>query len=194
MRVHSLTSGRIVFDGRDITKLSLGAMRPLAREMQMIFQDPYGSLNPRRRIRSIIGDPFSIHGVADGLERRRRVEELMSLVGLNPRDYDQFPAEILRGPTATHRDCSGAGAAPEANRLRRTGFRARRLYSGTDYQLAFEASGGFWAELHILRARPVCGTPCESSSGGDVPGQSGQGSRRLISCTAVHSTHTPMLC
>jgi oligopeptide/dipeptide ABC transporter ATP-binding protein len=72
-------------------------MRPVRRDMQMIFQDPYGSLNPRRRVGSIIGDPFAIHNIADGKERKRRVQELMELVGLNPEHYNRFPAEFSGG-------------------------------------------------------------------------------------------------
>jgi oligopeptide/dipeptide ABC transporter ATP-binding protein len=63
----------------------------------MIFQDPYGSLNPRRRVGSIIGDPFAIHGVADGAERRTKVQELMEVVGLNPEHFNRFPAEFSGG-------------------------------------------------------------------------------------------------
>jgi oligopeptide/dipeptide ABC transporter ATP-binding protein len=91
------TSGSIEFEGQEITKLSRSAMRPLRREMQMIFQDPYGSLNPRRRVGSIIGDPFAIHGIADGADRVRRVKELMELVGLNPEHYNRFPADFSGG-------------------------------------------------------------------------------------------------
>ena len=76
-RLYDVTSGRIVFDGRDITTISPRRMRPLRREIQMIFQDPIGSLNPRRRVGSIIGDPYAIHGLAAGSERKRRVQELM---------------------------------------------------------------------------------------------------------------------
>jgi len=92
-----VTSGKITFEGRDITNLSRGAMRPFRREMQMIFQDPYGSLNPRRRVGSIIGDPFSIHRTATGAERKRAVQELMERVGLNPEHYNRFPAEFSGG-------------------------------------------------------------------------------------------------
>ncbi len=63
----------------------------------MIFQDPYGSLNPRRRVGSIIGDPLAIHGVAQGAERKRQVQELMEVVGLNPEHYNRFPAEFSGG-------------------------------------------------------------------------------------------------
>jgi oligopeptide/dipeptide ABC transporter ATP-binding protein len=97
MRLYDITSGRVTFDGRDITSLSTSRMRPIRREMQMIFQDPYGSLNPRRRVGSIIGDPFAIHGLADGKERKRKVQEVMELVGLNPEHYNRFPAEFSGG-------------------------------------------------------------------------------------------------
>src|SRR5579875_3318116 len=65
-RLFDITSGQIVFEGRDISRLNARHMRPLRREIQMIFQDPYGSLNPKRRVGAIIGDPFDIHGVASG--------------------------------------------------------------------------------------------------------------------------------
>ncbi|MGH3319707.1 MAG: ABC transporter ATP-binding protein [Streptosporangiaceae bacterium] len=96
-RLYDITSGRVSFDGADITGLSRGKLRPFRREMQMIFQDPYGSLNPRRRVGSIVGDPFAIQGVAKGDERRRRVQELMEVVGLNPEHYNRFPAEFSGG-------------------------------------------------------------------------------------------------
>jgi oligopeptide/dipeptide ABC transporter ATP-binding protein len=96
-RLHDVTSGRIVFDGRDITTLSQRRMRPLRTEIQMIFQDPIGSLNPRRRVGSIIGDPFAIHGLASGADRKRRVQELMERVGLNPEHFNRFPAEFSGG-------------------------------------------------------------------------------------------------
>jgi len=96
-RLHNLTSGRVVFDGEDISTLSRRQLRPYRLQMQMIFQDPYGSLNPRRRVGSIIGDPFAIHRIAAGAERKRRVQELMELVGLNPEHYNRFPADFSGG-------------------------------------------------------------------------------------------------
>src|SRR5450755_1681297 len=96
-RLYDLTAGRIVFDGDDISALSAHRMRPYRREIQMIFQDPYGSLNPRRRVGSIIGDPFAIHKIAKGADRKRRVQHLMELVGLNPEHFNRFPAEFSGG-------------------------------------------------------------------------------------------------
>jgi oligopeptide/dipeptide ABC transporter ATP-binding protein len=72
-------------------------MRPLRSEIQMIFQDPYGSLNPRRRVGSIIGDPFAIHGIDSRQERKKKVQELMERVGLNPEHYNRFPSEFSGG-------------------------------------------------------------------------------------------------
>jgi len=92
-----VTGGKVFLNGTDITKLSRGAMRPLRREVQMIFQDPYSSLNPRRRVGAIIGDPFAIHRTATGAERKRMVQELMERVGLNPEHYNRFPAEFSGG-------------------------------------------------------------------------------------------------
>ena len=72
-RLHDLTAGQVVFDGHDISTLSRRALRPYRLQMQMIFQDPYSSLNPRRRVGSIIGDPFAIHGIAGGARAQARV-------------------------------------------------------------------------------------------------------------------------
>jgi oligopeptide transport system ATP-binding protein len=72
-------------------------MRPLRREMQMIFQDPYASLNPRKRIGQIVGQPLRLQGVAKGAELRRRVQELLDRVGLSPEHYDRFPHEFSGG-------------------------------------------------------------------------------------------------
>jgi oligopeptide/dipeptide ABC transporter ATP-binding protein len=96
-RLHDLTSGTVTFDGKDISLLGRRHLRPYRRQMQMIFQDPYGSLNPRRRVGSIIGDPFAIHGVAEGRDRTAAVKDLMGLVGLNPEHYNRFPAEFSGG-------------------------------------------------------------------------------------------------
>jgi oligopeptide/dipeptide ABC transporter ATP-binding protein len=96
-RLYDVTAGRIIFDGADISTLPPRRMRPHRREMQMIFQDPYGSLNPRRRVGSIIGDPFAIHNIASGADRKRRVQHLMELVGLNPEHFNRFPAEFSGG-------------------------------------------------------------------------------------------------
>jgi len=96
-RLYPLSGGSVQFDGHDISSLSSRRMRPYRREMQVIFQDPYGSLNPRRRVGSIIGDGLAIHRVGDGAERRKQVQHLMEVVGLNPEHYNRFPADFSGG-------------------------------------------------------------------------------------------------
>jgi oligopeptide/dipeptide ABC transporter ATP-binding protein len=97
-RLYDVTAGTVSFDGNDISRLSARQLRPYRRKMQMVFQDPYGSLNPRRRVGSIIADPFAIHGMGEGgAERKTKVQELMKLVGLNPEHYNRFPAEFSGG-------------------------------------------------------------------------------------------------
>ena len=97
LRLLELTSGSVNFDGTDLSGLSERRLHPYRQQMQMIFQDPYSSLNGRRRVGSIIGDPFAIHGGESRTSRRRAVQELMELVGLNPEHYNRFPAEFSGG-------------------------------------------------------------------------------------------------
>jgi oligopeptide/dipeptide ABC transporter ATP-binding protein len=92
------TGGEIVYKGEDIAHASRSHLKPLRRDMQMIFQDPYSSLNPRKTVGSIIGDPFIIHGLErDDAKRKKLVQELMDLVGLNPEHYNRFPHEFSGG-------------------------------------------------------------------------------------------------
>ena len=96
VRLLEPTEGTVSFQGRDISRLGARAMRPLRREMQMIFQDPYASLNPRKRVGSIIGMPLKIHGVEKS-QRKARVQELLATVGLSPEHYNRFPHEFSGG-------------------------------------------------------------------------------------------------
>ena len=91
------TSGTVRYRGEDVTGLSGKALKPLRREMQMIFQDPYSSLNPRKSVGSIVAEPYRIHGIDDRAGVRRRVQELMERVGLNPEHLNRFPHEFSGG-------------------------------------------------------------------------------------------------
>jgi peptide/nickel transport system ATP-binding protein/oligopeptide transport system ATP-binding protein len=98
MRLLDPTAGEIRFDGQDITNLKGSRLKAIRREMQMIFQDPYSSLNPRKTIGATIGQPFAIHGLLKGKgERKRAVQELMETVGLNPEHYNRYPHEFSGG-------------------------------------------------------------------------------------------------
>jgi oligopeptide/dipeptide ABC transporter ATP-binding protein len=97
MKLLEPTSGRISFRGHDITRLSRGEMRPFRREMMMIFQDPYASLNPRKRVGFIVAEALQVHKLGTEAEIKRRVQELLEVVGLNPEHYNRFPHEFSGG-------------------------------------------------------------------------------------------------
>jgi oligopeptide transport system ATP-binding protein len=91
------TAGSVRFEGKEITGLGRKQLQPLRREMQMIFQDPYASLNPRKRIGQIVGSPLKLHGIAEGKDLRTQVEELLDRVGLAPEHYNRYPHEFSGG-------------------------------------------------------------------------------------------------
>jgi oligopeptide transport system ATP-binding protein len=97
LRLIEKTSGEIYFEGDEISELSRKEMRALRRGMQIIFQDPYGSLNPRMTVGDIIGDPLEIHGVAKGREKEKRVREMLEVVGLSPLHARRYPHEFSGG-------------------------------------------------------------------------------------------------
>jgi peptide/nickel transport system ATP-binding protein len=96
-KLFDATEGQIYFDGHDITKLSRKDMRPLRRDVQMIFQDPYASLNPRKPVGTIIAEPMRIHGTVPKQRQKNEVRELMERVGLNPEHYNRYPHEFSGG-------------------------------------------------------------------------------------------------
>ncbi|MDP8911899.1 MAG: ATP-binding cassette domain-containing protein [Actinomycetota bacterium] len=97
LRLYEPTAGRIAFDGRDITRLGEGELRPLRRRMQMIFQDPFSSLNPRHSVGRIVGEPLRVHGLAAGRQRDQRVRELLEVVGLPADAASRYPHEFSGG-------------------------------------------------------------------------------------------------
>jgi peptide/nickel transport system ATP-binding protein/oligopeptide transport system ATP-binding protein len=98
MRLLDATSGQVRFEGKDITRLRGAPLKAVRREMQMIFQDPYSSLNPRKTVGSIVAEPFAIHGLeGDRAQRRRRVQGLLETVGMSPEHYNRYPHEFSGG-------------------------------------------------------------------------------------------------
>ena len=97
MQLTAPTSGSVRFAGEELVGRSRRSLRPVRRQMQMIFQDPYASLNPRKRIRQIIGQPMEMHGVASGRDVDKRVRDLMDRVGLAPEHADRYPHEFSGG-------------------------------------------------------------------------------------------------
>jgi oligopeptide/dipeptide ABC transporter ATP-binding protein len=97
VRLLEPTSGEILFAGRPIAMLGRAELRPLRREMQIVFQDPYASLNPRKRVGTIVGTPLKIHGIGNRKDRRRRVHELLERVGLAREHATRYPREFSGG-------------------------------------------------------------------------------------------------
>src|ERR1700694_2713226 len=97
LQLYKPTAGTVDFLGKNLTTLGGGDLRRMRREMQMIFQDPYASLNPRMTVGSIIGEPLEIHNLARGREKQERVQELLRIVGLNPYFANRYPHEFSGG-------------------------------------------------------------------------------------------------
>src|SRR5262249_60617001 len=96
-RLFPLTGGSVVFEGQDISRLSRRKLRPVRRELQLVFQDPYASLNPRKRVGAIISNPLRIHKRGNRKQIRHRVAELLELVGLSPEHINRYPHEFSGG-------------------------------------------------------------------------------------------------
>jgi len=97
LQLYKPTAGNVVFDGIELTQLGGEQMRRMRRRMQMIFQDPYASLNPRMTVGNIIGEPLEVHNLARGKEKTERVQELLRVVGLNPYFTNRYPHEFSGG-------------------------------------------------------------------------------------------------
>jgi oligopeptide transport system ATP-binding protein len=97
LQLYKPTAGEVIFDGNDLTKLGGEQMRRMRRRLQMIFQDPYASLNPRMTVGNIIGEPLEVHSLAKGREKTERVQELLKVVGLNPYFTNRYPHEFSGG-------------------------------------------------------------------------------------------------
>lgn len=97
LRLIEPTGGKVLFDGRDISQMTKSQLRSLKKQIQIIFQDPYSSLNPRMTVNQIIGDPMEIHGIYKGVERRDRIAFLLEKVGLTPEQGKRYPHEFSGG-------------------------------------------------------------------------------------------------
>ena len=128
------TAGSILYKGEDITRLSGRALKAVRRNIQMVFQDPYTSLNPRMTVGDIIGEPFDIHPeVAPKGDRRRKVQELLDVVGLNPEYINRYPHQFCGGQRQRIGIARGLALRPEVivatSRSRRWTSRCRRRSS-----------------------------------------------------------------
>src|ERR1041384_5599958 len=190
LRLIEPTSGRVTFEGRDVFSLGEREMRKLRREMQIIFQDPYGSLNPRMTVGAMLAEPILVHGI--GLEQEganesgdesnksaltsRRPRARASCGAAEPcrscaRARQQIPARVLWRAASANRHRSGARVAAQAHRLRRSGIRPRCINPGADTESASRATRAIRADVSVHRSRSGGGQTHLGSHRGNVPGR-----------------------
>ena len=191
LRLMEPTAGSISFEGEEIAYIKGAELKALRREMQMIFQDPYSSLNPRKTVGSIISDPFVIHGMhkeaghaqeggpgADGHGRAQ------------PRALQPLPARVLRRSAPAHRRRPRARPEAEGDHRRRAGLRARRVDPGAGAQPAARAAARARADADLHRPRPVRRAPHVRSRRGHVPRPDRRAGDRRTSSTRIRGCPT----
>ena len=145
------TGGTMRFEGRDLQELDTAGRRHYRKSVQAVFQDPYASLSPRMRISDIIAEPLVTNEVVSASGVRKRVLQLLDLVGLAAAFGRPVPARILRRPAPAHRHRASAGAVAEADRAGRTGVGARRVDPRADPEPAARSAGTDGAVLSVHR-------------------------------------------
>ncbi len=171
LRLIEPTGGTIRINGEDITHAGAGRLRGLRREMQMVFQDPIGSLNPRHPVGSIIGAPFSIQGTKPEGGVRHEVQQPDGAGRPEPGALQPVSARVLRWAASAHRHRPRHCVAAEADRLRRARLSARCLDPGAGGEPARGSAERVRNGLHLHRPRPVGGAAHLRPGSGDVPGQ-----------------------
>ena len=152
LRLYEPTVGPHHLRRDDITSLNDNELRPIRRRMQMVFQDPYASLNPRHSVGRIVGEPLRTHGATTGRETGRRVQELLEVVGLPGDAANRYPHEFSGGQRQRIGLARALASEPPVPRLRRARLGARRLDPGADREPARGASGR--VRSHVLVHRP----------------------------------------
>ena len=160
VRIHEPTAGSIIFAGQDIAQASQSQIRPLRRRMQMVFQDPYASLNPRMTVGDILGEPLRFHGLTTTeAATRERVGELLDVVGLSPKAAQRYPHEFSGGQRQRISIARALAVRAGFHHRRRADLRARRQHPGADHQPADRSAGALRAHLSVHRARSRGGAP-----------------------------------
>ena len=180
-------SGRIVFEGEDIRRLRGKALRDKRRDMQLMFQDPYASLDPRMRVGTILREPLVVQGIGTAAERVEKVKSLLTEVGLSPKAMELYPHEFSGG----QRQRIGSGprscARTAPHRRRRTGLRPRCVDPGPDPEPVEGAAAPPRPHLHRDLARPGRGEVRVGHDRCDVPRQARRESDRPRTCTKRRS-------
>ena len=179
MRLEEPTSGKLTFDGVDVYSQKGLPMRKLRRDIQIVFQDPYTSLNPRKTVGDIIGEPFEIHtDVVPKGGRRKRVEELLDLVGLNPEHINRYPHQFSGGQRQRIGIARGVALNPKVIICDEPVSALDVSVQAQVVNLLGEAAGRARARVRLHRARPVGGPAHLRPGRRDVPRQDGGARRR----------------
>ena len=194
LRLVEPTAGEVRFRGENVLAFPRERMRRARRDMQIVFQDPYSSLNPRMRVRDIVEEPLVIHKLGSREERRARVEELFDLVGLERGAPRSVSARVQRRPAPAHRHRARTGAAPGAHRRRRSRVGARRVDSGAGGEAAPGSAGTAQADLSLHRPRPAPGGAHLPPRGGDVSRPDRRDGRDAARCSPAPRTPIPGRC
>ena len=187
LRLIEPTSGSVMFRGEDVLGFSRSRLRAARRDMQIVFQDPYSSLNPRMRARQIVEEPLIIHELGDRERRRERVAELFRLVGLDPAHLERYPASVQRRAAPADRPGSRARASSIVPGPGRTGLGAGRVGAGAGRRPADGSPAAAQADVSVHRARsPARGAHLHARRG-DVPGKDRRDRRRRRRCSSRRS-------
>jgi oligopeptide transport system ATP-binding protein len=157
VRLIEPTAGEIRLRSQDITRLRGAELKPARREMQMILQDPYSSLNPRMSAGEIVCEPLDNYGLAKGREKRKRVEALLHRVGLRREHISKHPHEFSGGQRQRIGIARALAREPEPRRGRRARFRAGCFHPGTGHQPLDGLAGGVSPGVPVYLARPCSG-------------------------------------
>ena len=169
LRLLPSDGGSVVFDGTDVLALPPARLRELRRRIQVVFQDPYGSLDPRFSVRELVEEPLLVHGERSADRRREQALAMLERVGLVRRPGRAEPARLLRRSAAAHRHRAGPRPQPRPGRPRRAGDRPRRLRAGPDPQPPAGAAEGARPGIPVHRPRPRGGAVHVPPDRGDVP-------------------------
>ena len=151
LRLMDPTAGSVRFQGEEIANLGKDELRRLRRHMQIIFQDPYASLNPRMTVGEILAEPLRVHDIGDAASREARGSRTAGDRRPAARTCAALSASILRRPAPAHRHCARARGQSRTDHLRRAGLGARRVDPGADRQPAAESAAAFWSVLSVHR-------------------------------------------